>query len=301
MAKALGRPRALAFVLGWRVLAAWVIASPLARTLSVGARNHPRGDAVLFDEGGLELAEAIRAVYPVLGSELEGATLIGAVLAFASLVPLGVLLHALNERGPRGLSRWVARAMDDLPRMTLLGGATLLVRAVLVVLTGVGIAALRRRFAYAPDGRLVDLWTLGIALCALALWGLCSALQDLARARIVAARATLRQALCRAAWTLARRPGAVATGYLGSLAMSLVVLGASAWLVGKLDVSQASSLRVAVVAIVHQTSVLLMIVARAGWLARALELSELSREPRESADRSGDSDARADPNPDPVA
>ena len=53
--------RAIALVYLLRLLVAWIVVSPIARALSsVVARNHPRGDAILFEAGGLELIESLR-------------------------------------------------------------------------------------------------------------------------------------------------------------------------------------------------------------------------------------------------
>lgn len=301
-ARALGRPAALALVWLVRLLSAWVVASPLAATLTAfGGSQHPRGDAILFEPGATWLAEAIRLGFPAFGTELRGTLLTFAFFAWVGLVPLGASMSALRKEGGTPLSEIVSDGVGLLPRFTLLAGATLFLQA-----AGMGAAvalALAARRALLPSleeraSDLVALSVLGLGLLFAAVVGVA---QDLVRAAVVSGESRSLVAIGRGVDALRRS----ARDVLGAvLATELVGAGAlllAAAVVGALDVSRPAAWRIVAVALVHQVAALTLVVARATWLGRAIELVAVSPEQPACVDTLADSDAPADPSPRPGA
>lgn len=298
--ESLRRPRAVALVWLARLLVAWIVASPLARTLTAqGTTDLPRGDAVLFDPGGLWLVEALRLGWPVLRSELRGTLLVGGVLAWLSLIPLAVLLVALASPYRTPVASAGSRAIALFPRLTLLFGATLLLQG--AVIGGAVFAALelQERWGTSWDERSSDLCALGVLALGLVLALAIGILQDLARAALIdddggAIRATRR------ALGLGKRNLGVALGaWVGSSALAVLTVLVAGACVGWIDVSRPGEWRVVLVTIVHQLAVLAMVFFRATWLSVALDL--LRRAPRVTADRSEGSGEPVGPSPHPIA
>jgi hypothetical protein len=294
------RSRALAFVWLTRLLVAWVISSPLARALTAqGSSDLPRGDAVLFDPGGLWLVEALRLGWPVLRSELRGSLLLGSVLAWLSLIPLGVLIAALASPRRTPLSHSVSRAIAAFPRLTLLVGATLLVQAAAVAASVFAALALQRRLATSWDERSSDLCALGVLGVGLLLAVGVGVVQDLARVALVAEDIGALQATRRALATVRRRAAGAFGAWAATSAIGLALTLAAAVLVGAIDVSRSGEWRVVLVTILHQAAVLSLVFCRATWLAGALDL--IRKAPPASVDKSGDSGELVGPSPHPTA
>lgn len=274
--------RAVVYVYLLRALAAWLLASPIARTLtSQVAVRHPRGDAVLFDAGGLELVESVRLSLRVLASEAGGTAIAGSVLGWLMLVPAAGLLAALCEPRRTGPAEWTRRGLELLPRFTLVFGARLFCQGVVVALAALGLSLLARRLSLSFDERRADLVLLALALPVLALAVAAGVLEDLVRAELVRG-AALRPALRRAWSLLARRSGTLSWTWLLIAACSLALPLVAAPLVGAMDVSRPGGLRVVGVALLHQAVVLALVALRALWLAVVLELGAESAPGAES-------------------
>jgi hypothetical protein len=299
--RALGRPRAVVLVWLVRLLSAWVVASPLTRLLgSFGASHHPRGDAILFEPGGVWLGEALRLSRPFVLSELRGSAFVCVALCFVALVPLAALLEALNDREPLPLSDVVGRGFGRLGSFGLLAGITLAIQGAALALALLGAGALRQRLLSSVDERASDLWALGVIVLGVLVVLLVGVFQDLCRAAIVRDDAGLLAAVRRAS-SVARHQGAASFGAWAATA--LVGLGAillAARLVASLDVARSGQWRVVAVAVVHQLTVVGLIVLRATWLARALALISEAATPA-SADTPEGSGVPADPSPRPDA
>lgn len=275
-ARAVARTRralgAVLWVYAARALSAWIVASPLAAALvSPVAAHHPRGDAILFDAGGLELSESLRLSLDVLFAELRSSFWIASVLGWLSLVPAAGLLVALVERERSGVAEWTRRGLELLPRYTLLFGARLFVQGVLLALGVLLVWLARRRLSLSLDERSTDLVALWAALPCLALAGLVSLYEDLARVELVRG-APLGRALRRGAALLASRIGRLTLAALVLAAAGAVLPLLAAPLAGALDVSRPGTARVVGVLLVHQAVILALIALRAVWLAYAIEL-----------------------------
>ena len=272
--------RAVALVYALRALAAWILASPLARALnSTVAAQHPRGDAILFDPGGLELIESLRLSLGVLGSELKGALLIGTVLGALSVIPAAALLAALVEDEPSGPAEWVRRAVTLFPRFVLSFGARLFLQGAVLAVGALALGRLGRRLASSWPEQSADLSVLGLGLLVLAAASALGIYEDLFR--VESARgATLGRALRQAGALLRARWLALGGSWLCLVACALVLPLLVAPLVGIVDVSRPGSWRLVVVTFLHQGVVLGMVAARAVWLAIVIELGSAPRAQR---------------------
>lgn len=283
LGRALGTTRrclgAVAYVYALRLLCAWILASPIARALTAPvASRHPRGDAILFDAGGLELLESVRLSFGVLASEGRGALLVGSVLGWLSLIPAAGLLVALGEPERSGPAEWTRRGIELLPRFTLAFGARLFCQGVVAVLAAVGLSALDRRLSSLWDERQTDLTLVSLALPVLLVLVFFGVFDDLVRVELV--RGARFFAAVRGAWRrLTRQVSALAGGWLliGACSLALPLLAAP--LVGRLDVSRPEAWRVVAVTLLHQAVVFALVGLRALWLALLLELDPVESAP----------------------
>ncbi len=264
--------RAIALVYLLRLLVAWIVVSPIARALSsVVARNHPRGDAILFEAGGLELIESLRLSSTVLASEIKGALLIGTVLGALSLIPAAALFAALAEKEPTGPAQWIRRGVELFPRFLLTFGARLFCQGVLLGAGAIALTRLARHFGSSWSEPRADLAgvTLGLVVllpvCALGVY------EDLVRGEMMK-NAPLAVALRRAVQIARSRPLALAGPWLLIAACSITLPLLAAPLVGLLDVSQPGVSRLIGVTVVHQLVVLCLVVLRALWLAVVVDV-----------------------------
>ncbi len=291
------RPGALGLVWLTRLGFAWLVAGPVARALvAFGVLNHPRGDAVLFDAGGVWLAEAVRASLKAGAVEFRGAVVTGATLAWLGLIPLAGLMVALRERPKHPLGLCLARAVAVFPRFTLLAGATLFVQSVLGLGCLLASVVVHRRLPTSLSEPKADLLALGVLAIGLlaSLW--IGIVEDLARAAVVNHDAGILSAIRHAFSSLAKRPFALIGSWsLFALIGWGVVLGA-AFVTGVLDVSRSADIRVFAALLIHQTAAFACVATRAFWLSIAL-----SEPSPTSDDKSEDSVAPVDPSPHPAA
>ncbi len=263
----------LLFVWVAQLLSAVLVASPVVGAIAgTGVAAHPRGDAVLFEPGGVLLIETLRVGMRALTGAL-GATAIDFALVFlVGLVPLVALLVALESSERLSIGPWLGGAISHFPAFVLIGGASLLARAILLVLLGFVLGALGDALSPSFDARRADLVLLsaaGLSAALLAGVGICA---DLARAAAVRERIGALRALRAGLRSLFARPGAAALGWLIPAVWSVFVLAAAALLVGTLHVELAGSWRVALVLVIHQLAVFVLLALRALWLSQALEL-----------------------------
>lgn len=249
----------------YRVLAAALLASPLVSIVSgSGIRSFPRGDARLFDPGGLYLIEVFVRSRELLAETAAPTVMALLVLGALGLVPEWWLLGALWPSTP---------PVRRLPRLLGLAAVTWGARLLLGLLTlGLALTA-RSYFASARDERLPAVAVgvvVGIGLllqAALSFW------HDLAEVDVVAADAAPRAALSHAL-DLARVSGAgLLARYAGAQLLGLGALLGAAAAVGALDVARGESWRSAGALALHQLVVLLGIALRAAWLWSARRAS----------------------------
>ena len=265
------RPRAVLWLYLYQLAVAFLVAWPISRALGAAFSGHPRGSAVLFDDGGWALL-ALRHAYergsPALMALLACAVVGGAAVG---LVPLASLLvsvsHATPQLGaPRAhhLAPYVVAACAPMAMLLVL--ASFLEIALLLVAFRVSASVSEAMAGRAGAGRS-DLSGVAAGGLVALLAMVVGILHDLARAALARFRFGMRGAVRHALQTLWRAPIRLTwswawRGLAGWVAVAVVAAFAS-----RLG-STPSTLLVLVV--LHQATALARVMFRASWLARAL-------------------------------
>ncbi|XYI01178.1 hypothetical protein ACMHYB_16065 [Sorangium sp. So ce1128] len=261
---------AVALYFGHRALASVVIATPLSVLAAQVVGDHPRGDAILFEPGGLMLTElgrlaAIAAA--ALTAQLGAGALIAAALG---LVPLAVLLAALSQEAPLSAQAVGGRAARALGPLVLLWGAALAAQvaaAGLVLLSGMKLCA---ELLVLPRSRdLAAVVVAGAALVPVAAIGL---LQDLARVALVDEQRGFYAAASRGLATFQAAPLAAAWAWALRGALAAAALACGAW--GVHLAGAGAGPRVAGAFAAQLAALAAAAYLRASWLAAALRLSD---------------------------
>jgi hypothetical protein len=274
------RPGAVAGWWAFRLVAAWLLVTPLADTLAAPTADLLRGDAVLFDAGGAYLLEALRHAQAQLAAGTRRSLWTLLLVGAASLIPLCAVLVALSHRGRLHTGNFSQLTARHLPAFVMLAGLTLLAQAVVLLGIALVMAAIRDPLYRALTPRSADLGTLAIAAVGVALVVGLGLVQDLARASVVRHDVGGRTALTVALGTLRRRPLRTLLDWLTPAVYTLPVVAAAAVITGWLHVDRSGMWRVGLVFLVHQFAAFGLIALRCWWLARALVLvSDAKRTP----------------------
>jgi hypothetical protein len=242
----------------FRALVSVLAAAPLA---IAGARivgAHPRGDAVLFDEGGMWLLETGRLLGPQMPAVAGGAGAVLLLAAFAWLVPFGALVASVEpgaaERSGAELLRRGAGAFGPL---ALLLGAFWLVEVVVLALGGLAARSFDATWARVA----VAAGTLGAA------W-VVAVLHDLARIACVHRQRGVLLAAADAVLAIAARPRLLwAASWRSLLAVAAMI--AATW--AALSAARGSA---AATVLLPELGVGAVLLLRADWLRSAARLGE---------------------------
>ncbi|RLB60784.1 MAG: hypothetical protein DRI90_12900 [Deltaproteobacteria bacterium] len=185
---------ALAVCFAYRAAIAILVAVPLSVAAATVVGDHPRGDAVLWDRGGVWLVEALSVAGPTLRAWAPYGSLVMLAAAFGWLLPLGALIASASpgtETMPwRGL---LSRSALCYPTLALMFGATLLLQTITLGLFTVSaslLAGLATSRTEVADGLRVAGPAVGVLLAWLIAVG-----QDVVRASLVQRKQSLYQAL----------------------------------------------------------------------------------------------------------
>ena len=247
-----------------------LLSLPLALVVGGLWGDRPEGDLALFQPGGFFLLETARLLQRDLSALALGSPawlLLGSYLLLLPWTALAVSLCQPVRRKPWQLA---ALSLERLPALTLVFGASLLLRASVLLLGVLLVDVIARGVAPGPDERVetfAQLGALALTAALLLLVGLLHDLSTAAAARhlssgvsaMISALATLREQLPRAAWRWGLRalPGALLVALAGALAGLFGV---------------ATGARLALVTLVHQATLLALVALRASWLREALAL-----------------------------
>jgi hypothetical protein len=266
------RPAAVIAVYLFQLALSLVVAWPISRALAAAFGGHPRGDSVLFDDGGWALV-ALRTAYNQAAPAIWGLVVLVTIFgALVGLVPVAALLtsmsHAtpdLRAPRPRHLAPYVVATLRPLVTTLAIGSALeLALLAAAAWAFGFVRESLQPRVG---DARADQIAVLACAVVLL-IAGAASVVHDLARAAIVRFRSGTFPAIFAALVTFRHRPLRIFWSWawrgLASLALVLVV----AWLVPRFGPRASVSL-VAIV-VIHQLVAFARVSLRASWLARAL-------------------------------
>ncbi|HEU4404939.1 MAG TPA: hypothetical protein VFS43_06565 [Polyangiaceae bacterium] len=263
------RAGALALVYLATALPAALAAAPFARAAARLVGHDPRGDALLWRPGGAWLVEAGRGALEIVPAALPLAPWLLAPWALALVVPWGLLLAALVTEGPlgRGAGRVLLGRLGPLVSLTALSvitrAAALAAGAAFALEFGPSLAGA------SASARTRDLLTLAFALLAPVGYGLVRLVHDLALAACVRRREAAAASLVTALGTVYRGFGRALAPFLASLLVQGASVALAAWAVGRL---MGTPDEWPWVLALHQATLLVVVVARALWLRRALAL-----------------------------
>jgi hypothetical protein len=278
----LRRVRAVSVYFVAHLAAALLFALPaVALVAGTGVGRFPEGDRLLFQPGGLLLAEVARTIAPAVSSSIASARVSGALLFVLLLVPHAALLVSLSrtEREPERVV-W-GRAIGHLPVLLLLSGLSFLAQAI-VLFGAVTVGTTIRGSMTDSTGRSADLaYLAAIGLGLFLALGL-GLVRDLGRAAAVRDSLKAKAALRIGLMTFARAPGRALLGWAAPAAVGLALVLLGAALASLFDVSRPGAWRVWLVALAHQAIAYALCWCRAFWLNATLGLVEaetLARSP----------------------
>lgn len=260
------RPGVVLLAYAFRLAAALLVAWPFAVTLGGAVSGYPRGDAVLFDQGGMLLLEALRRSAGALRPSTSSSLLLFVLVCFLSLLPLAALLGALGAKGrvtARDLGAW---ALGPIGTFSLLLGAAAIVEALLGgVVIAVGNAIARRETV---DLRAADQIRIGFVAFAVVLVLVVSVFHDLARVAAVRGELGVRASIKRAFAAFRSAPLSLLGGWTWRAALGAAFLGVALVVASRIGVER--KLQVFAGFLVHQASVVAAFFLRASWLAAAM-------------------------------
>lgn len=232
----------------------------------------PHGDAVLFQPGGLIIAELLRVGAGAIQVATRTALVSWLIAAMVGLLPLACALDLIWIREST-LAQRAARAMRLFPKFLGLGGIALLSQGALL-LAGSLLSALvgaATKSAPEPVKDLAPLATFALAVLAC---GAVGCVLDVARAALVQVDYVTSEAMQHAVLRLRQRPWELLLGGYVSAAAAAFGYAAAAWfMTAQVELSGPSKLGLALAFGVHQLAVLFAIAFRVRWLSQSLELS----------------------------
>jgi hypothetical protein len=264
------RPFVVLGIAGLRILAGFCLAWPLASLISTsGVGLRPEGDRALFEGGGYLLLELLRLQGGALAAAARGLVPVLVLALVLTAASNAALLVALNSRERLTVRGWLARALDRVPALLVLGAGTALGQLVLVVAGVLATGAVPEPLAKPVATTLAQaaLW-LVVGLSAGALGGFA----DVVKASLVRHESRLVDGLARAFRCLRHSPIRASFGWFPCAFAFLVSALAAAALTESLDVSRSGAWRVGAVLLVHQLVIVVSVAARAAWFARALRM-----------------------------
>ncbi|UQA55954.1 hypothetical protein [Polyangium aurulentum] len=260
------RPGVVMLYYAYRLAVALLVAGPFALLLGRAVSGYPRGDALLFDPGGLLFVEALRQTREALPPLAAGTVALLLLAAFVGLLPLAALIAALGERGRVTAGFLGERALRPVGTFALLLGAAMGVQVVVSIIVVAVTGALSRRPGL--DDRAFDQVWLGGAAVGFVLVLAVGVFHDLARVAAVRGDLGLRDAILCALDAARRAPGRIASAWLWRSALAAFALGAAVVIGSRIGVHLPG--RLVASALVHQLGVLGAVFLRASWLAYAI-------------------------------
>lgn len=253
-------------VYAYRIVVALVVAIPFALMFGAALGGFPRADALLFDDGGLFLAEVLRRSSPALTPLFSGAVTLVAVAALASIMPLAALIGALSTKGRLTARDVGGMALRPVGTFALLFGAFALVQAlVFAIFSGIAGAVARRPSLAAPSADRAR-WTIlligFLVVCLLGVW------HDLARVAVVRDELRFKVALRRGLRALRTNHVRLVGAWAVRALLGVFTIYAALSIGSRLGVE--SMPKVVIGFLVYQASIVLALFLRASWLASAI-------------------------------
>ncbi len=261
-------PRAIVAVWVWQGAIAAVAAWPAASLVRTALGSDPRGDAPLWEPGGVALLDLVWHNIGAFTAAVDGALLVGIGATAAGWVALGALMSAIERPHDRAaLSHAVYGTLRVLPTffrcavvIAALQGATLAAGVFLAKLAEGWTAA---RLGEAPSLAIAIAVGLPFGLAALGL----GVAHDVVRAVVVVRGAKAIEGLVEGFRLYRSSFATLSVAWAWRSVASLGPVAASAWLAGRLA---GGAWAVATIAAAHQATALSRVALRASWLARAM-------------------------------
>lgn len=259
----------VALLYAYRAIAALLIATPAALLAGEVVAGYPRGDAELFDPGGVMLLEASRLLRPALVPLAVQGGLGALVAALIGLLPLAALITALGHDGKLTARFLAARAVAPLGPLALLWGTALLAQVVAVAL----VLTIGEQLLAQARLELIheDLARIGVVGVGLAFGLAIGVVHDLARVLAVLEARGFYSASARALYVMRQAPGRALWAYMWRGALALVALSAAGLFSHRVGLATPRALLM--VAVSSQAAVVVAVFLRASWLAAAIRLT----------------------------
>jgi hypothetical protein len=255
------RPGLVALYAGYRAVAAFLIAAPAAVLAGTTLGGHPRGDASLFDPGGLLLLETARLGRRALVPLAASGGAVALLFALFGLVPLSALIAGLGREGRLDRRDLAGRTFAPLGTMALLAACALAAEA----FVGVLFVLLRSKGASGTWAEGASLAAAGLLVVVIVAVGV---LHDLARVAAVH-RAARFYGACSLALRAARRSAPRALAAYGAAAILAAAVCAAAFALAP-SYATASTPRFLLQVAVDQVAILAVAFLRASWLCAAI-------------------------------
>ncbi len=262
------RPGVLCALWLLRAALAVAIAAPFGAIAEHALGAFPRGDAMLFEPGGMYLVEVSRVGHLGLAAASREALLIALVAAYLGLVPLAAELDALGRSGRVTLASSLSAGLRPLGALSWLLGASVAATVALAFLAGAVVTAIGGAVNVHASDRTVDLVRLSIVAVAAACAVAVGVVHDFARAAAVRTGSAALTALYAGAATFGRAPLRAVWNWALWAVTALAVVALATVATARIGV--ATGPRFAAVAVVHQVAALALVFLRASWLAWVL-------------------------------
>jgi hypothetical protein len=269
-ARARDRLGLVAFVYGYRAVAAGLMALPITLLVGRAVASYPRAARELFDPGAVMLVEALRLARRGLVATLGGAAGVGLVALALSVIPLGALLAGLardDRMSSADLAAASVRHAPTLALVALVGALGQGISAGVVLVVGGKLVA-----ALASTGPAEDRQGVAVVALALVAASVVGVLRDLAS--VAAVREELRfYSACSVALGHARKRGGrllFSWAWRTLLGLAWVVVAAVAAPPGATLSWHATAVAFAL----HQAAMFGLCLAHASWLAAAMRVVE---------------------------
>ena len=261
------RTLAVWFEFACRSAAGLVLAAPVTAAVAVsGLGAFPEGDRLLFEPGGLLLVEVARASWLWLAPLASASLVTVAVLSVALTLPTALLWTTSADESGDALPALFGRAAAQVPSLLALTGLTFLGQILAICLGFAGAGFFRDALDNPIQGDLWALLPLGAGTIVALAFGL---LRDVASAAVACGTPNARAALRVALGALFDAPLTLVARWVVPSLTGVAVAVAVAAAVGVIDVARPGSLRVLLVAVLHQGVVLALSVCRAVWFTAA--------------------------------
>lgn len=260
------RPGLVALAYAYTALAGLVVALPAATALSGPTASFPRGQAELFDPGGVMLLETLRLVRRSLLTVGVSAGAVAALALLAGVFPLAALLAGLDREGRLSFTFLADRAWAHAGTLALVFGVGVAAQATLVA--GVMLAGGKLIGALALSPPPDDLAFVGLGALAAGVALVVGVLRDLASVAAVRGNHHFYVAASRALLCARRSGGRAILGWAWRTSLGFAGLLLAAWLTPRGTTTAA----VVAGAALHQAAIAGATFAHASWLAAAMRL-----------------------------